>query len=393
MSDNTSALGGFEAITQAITNNSPGSISSPGSEMPSMFAHDREPEKEEEETDEEIEETTEEEEFETEEETTEEEESDEDEEEEEEVEKVTTKSKKDKEESFSDFGEDEPELAAYLQERLNETLGWEGDEEDVPKTIEEVVAYLKDIVEENSAPKYASDDLKELDEYVKNGGDIRKYFSEVYGETDFNNIDLEQESNQEKVIKEHLKTKGYEASRINRMVNRYKDAGTLEEEAEDALELLVEFKGDKAEQLLKDQKNQKAAILEQQQKYVENVQQTIDGMSDIRGISVSSKEKKKLLDYIFKPSGDGRTQYQKDYLQNNKNLIESAYFTMQGDKLVDKVKQKATSDAARNLKKKLAEKGKRTKDQSSGRNSSNSYSSILGLASSQLRKPNNNFNN
>lgn len=286
-----------------------------------------------------------------------------------------------------DLGEAEPEIAQLVHEKLTESLGWEMDEDTKLESVEEVVEYMKSIVEENSVPEYANDELKQLDEFVRDGGDIKNYLENVYGGIDYDNIDIDNESNQKRVIKENLKSKGYSDNRIKRMIDRYEDAGTLAEEAEDALDLLKEYKEEMSQKLLEDQKKQKQTIQKQQQKYMSDVEQTVGSISDIRGIPISEQEKKKLVSYIFKPTSDGMTQYQKDYIKNNKNLIESAYFTMKGDTLVDKVKRKATSDAARNLKKKLAEKGKRTKDQSQGQKNS-SVSAIWGLASSQLRKPN-----
>jgi hypothetical protein len=377
-----SVLGGFEAVTQAITNNVGSQLGEGVSNEPSQFTHDvirEESEKIEESIEQPIEDPIE----------------DPVEDPIEEEEEIIEDPKPEEEEIENpeeaeelSFGETEPELAKVVHEQLLESLGWEPEEGAEELTsISEVVDYMKGIIEENSVPEYANDELRNLDEYVRNGGEIRNFLSDVYGTTDYDTIDVTEEKNQKVIVKEHLKTKGYTDARINRMVSRYEDAGTLEEEAEDALDMLKEYKQSKSEELLENQKNQRKGILEQQQKYVSDVQTTIDDISDIRGIPLSKQEKSKLLNYIFKPTTDGQTQYQKDYLKNNKNLIESAYFTMKGDTLVDKVKRKATSEAARNLKKRLAEKGKRTKDQSSGQDKS-STSSIWGLASGQLRKPN-----
>lgn len=388
-----SVLGGFEAVTQAISNNANGELGEGISKEPSQFAHDVIVDDNDDDiidddviddnndNDDDVDDIK-----------------DDDVKDDDVDDNDDIKDDSDKDDNKDDdvkddsddlsFGETEPELAKVVHEQLLESLGWEMEEgEKELNSISEVVDYMKGIIEENSVPEYANQELQQLDEYVRNGGNIRNYLSEVHGTIDYDTVDVTEEKNQKTVVKEHLKTKGYSDSRINRMISRYEDAGTLEEEAEDALEMLKEYKETISEQLLEDQKKERQAISEQQQKYVSDVQDTIDGISDIRGIPLNKQEKSKLLNYIFKPTADGKTQYQKDYLKNNRNLIESAYFTMKGDTLVDKVKRKATSEAARNLKKKLAEKGKRTKDQSSGQDKS-STSAIWGLASSQLRKPN-----
>jgi len=70
-----------------------------------------------------------------------------------------------------------------------------------------------------------------------------------------------------------------------------------------------------------------------------------------------------LLADIFKADQDGQTRYQKLYSENlAKNLIESAFFTLKGDTIIEAMQRKERTDAAKNLKQKLqTSKGKRTK--------------------------------
>ena len=137
---------------------------------------------------------------------------------------------------------------------------------------------------------------------------------------------------------------------------------------------------------MRSQGNAQQEMRKQQQKFYLDVQTTVGQLDSIRGIPVSAKEKKELLDYVFKPEADGRTKYQKDYAKNYKNLIESAYFTMRGDSLLSKVANKATSQAARKLQEKLASKGKRTKSSGNVVGNQNTLSA-WDAVSSQLRRP------
>ena len=69
-------------------------------------------------------------------------------------------------------------------------------------------------------------------------------------------------------------------------------------------------------------------------------------MKNIRGIAIPEKDKKVLIDYIFKPDTDGKTKYQKDYAKGGvRNLIESAYFTMNADKLIEAAKKEGNNSA------------------------------------------------
>ena len=290
-------------------------------------------------------------------------------------------SKKEPLDGDADLGEAEPEIAQYVQDKLAEELGWEFEDSEKFKSVKDVVTFLKEVVDANSVPQYASEEIEKLNDFVANGGKIEDYIKTAKGEVDIETIDLSNENNQKSVIRELLKEKGYSESRINRSIDRYVDAGVLEEEAEDAVELLKEIREEKSEKLLKDQEKQREVLEQQKQKYIEDVELTVNTLESVRGIPISDKEKKQLMDYIFKPTADGRTKYQKDYVSNVKNLIESAYFTMKGDAFIQKVQRKANSDAAINLKKKLSSTSKR-------RSTPSGVNSAWGLLSSQLRKPN-----
>jgi hypothetical protein len=88
--------------------------------------------------------------------------------------------------------------------------------------------------------------------------------------------------------------------------------------------------------------------------FFEDVTKNINSLNDIRGISVPKEDRKALYDYIFKVDQSGVSQYQKDFNQNlTKNLIESAYFTMKGDALVNGAKRTGETSATEKLRKLL----------------------------------------
>lgn len=271
--------------------------------------------------------------------------------------KETKKDKKDKstkeedDNSEEDDDEDEPafdekNVVTGFFEVLSEKLGWSIDEDDeIPQTAEELVKYFQDIIEEESKPTYANDEVARLDEYVKNGGDIKTYLK-IDAELNLDEIEIEDdETNQKLVLKEFLKEKGFSSKSIEKKLQKYADAGLLEDEAEDALEALKEIKEQKKEQLLADQKKQYEEQTKRQQEFFNTVVSEIKGLDNIRGIKIPEKDKKTLMDYMFKPDSDGVTKYQKDYAKNPKNLIESAYFTMKGDALINIAKKEGNKNA------------------------------------------------
>ena len=246
----------------------------------------------------------------------------------------------------NDDDSDESNIVVGFFDSLSEKLGWEDVEEDKkPKTAEELIEYFYDVIEENSKPQYASDEIEALDNFVKNGGNLRDYLS-IDAEVDLDNIDIEDDENTQKiVIKELLKEKGYSAKQIEKKISKYEDAGLLEDEAEDALEALRDIRAQKKEQLLANQQKAAKQAQKQQQDFFNNVVNEIKGMDSIYGVKIPEKDKKTLLEYIFKPDAEGMTQYRKDYAKSLKNLIASAYFTMKGDTLMSIAKKEGKRDA------------------------------------------------
>lgn len=273
-----------------------------------------------------------------------------------------------------DVDEEESSKVTALFDAIAEELEWEFDddeEEEKPKTVEELVNYFKEVIKEQSVPQYANEDVAKLDEFVRNGGDLNDYFT-LTSEIDYENFDTTIESNQKQIVKMLLAEKGFNEKQIARKIEKYEDAGILEDEAEDALEAMKEIEETKKEQLLEDQRKQHEQMVARQQKFMDDVVGEINAMKDIRGIKVPEKDKKALLAYIFKADANGKTQYQKDYSKSVKNLIESAYFTMKGDTLLDTAKKMGTSSAIKNLKQSLRSTGVSKGTRRINTNSSNS---------------------
>lgn len=261
--------------------------------------------------------------------------------------------------------DDQSVIVGGFFDTLAEQFGWDDVEEDEkPKSAEELVQYFKDVIEENSKPEYASEEVEALDKYVRNGGNLKDYFA-IDNNIDLENIDLEEESNQKIVLREFLKEKGFSASSIDKKLSKYEDAGILEDEAEDALEALKDIKTKKKEQLLAYQEKSAREAENRQRAYFNSVVDEIKGLDSIRGIKIPEKDKRVLLEYIFKPTSDGMTKFQKDWSRSVKNLIESAYFTMKGDLLVKAAEVKGQNEAINKFKNSLNRTGvsKKTKVQ------------------------------
>ena len=262
-------------------------------------------------------------------------------------------------EPTEDEGSDEEptETVTALFDAIAEELNWTMDEEDKkPTNVEDLVAYFKDVIEENSVPVYANEEVKEIDEFVRNGGKLQDYFKAI-APVEYESIDITREDNQKKVLKEYLKTQGYNDTRIDRKLERYEDAGVLEEEAEEALEFLKDASSKNKERLLEEQETFARQQKEEQQKYIDSVVKEINSITEIRGIKIPKEDKARLAEYMFKPDSSGQTQYVKDFVKDPKNVIGAAYFTMKGDALLGAAKNEGNTKAMQRLKNSLKSTG------------------------------------
>lgn len=251
----------------------------------------------------------------------------------------------------------EAQQVSALFDAVGESLGWnmaDFNDDDKPVTVDQFTEYLGKVVEQNSVPQYADERIAKLDEYVKNGGKFEDFYTKQQETLSFENLDLEDESNQKSVIRELLKYNGYTDEQINSKISRYEDADMLYDESEDALERLKFIRQQEIEDSRKQQEELAKQQEEQSKQFFQSVSQDISSLDSIRGISIPKEDRAALYDYIFKVDQDGISQYQKDFNANlSKNLIESAYFTMKGDALVSGAKRDGETSAAEKLRKLL----------------------------------------
>lgn len=249
----------------------------------------------------------------------------------------------------------EAQQVSALFDAVGESLGWnmaDFKDEEKPVTVEEFTQYLGKVVERNSVPQYADDRIAQLDEYVKNGGKFEDFYQKQQETLSFDNLDLENEDNQKSIIRELLKHNGYSDEQINNKISRYEDADMLYDESNDALDRLKVIRQQEIEESKKQQQEYARQQEEQNRQFFQSVQNDINNLNTIRGISIPKEDRAALYEYIFKVDQDGVSQYQRDFNKNlSKNLIESAYFTMKGDSLVSGAKRDGETSAAEKLRK------------------------------------------
>lgn len=255
--------------------------------------------------------------------------------------------------NYDENTEDDPgeaeQIGAFF-DAFAEANGWSVDEDERPKNIEELVDYIKNVVETNSVPEYADERIEQLDQYVKNGGKFEDFYQTQQRTMSYDNIDIEDESNQKQVVRDYYKLQGMSNEQINRKIERYEDADMLEDEATDAVNYLKAYEEQRAQYMAQQQEAQRQAQEQQAIQFAQDLTNGINSLTNIRGISIPKEDKKALYDYITKTDADGLTAYQKEFNGNLvNNLIESAYFTMKGDALLGEANRNGQTSAANKL--------------------------------------------
>ena len=276
----------------------------------------------------------------------------------------------------------EAEQVGAFFDAFAEAAGWSVDDSERPKNVDEFVEYMSKVAEENSIAQYADDRIAQLDQYVKNGGRFEDFYQTQQRSMYYDNIDIEDESNQKAVVRDYYKLQGMNDEQINRKIERYEDADMLEDEATDAVNYLKAYEAQQAQYMAQQQEAQRQAQEQQAAQFVEDLTNGINGLADIRGIAIPKEDKKALYDYITKTDADGLTQYQKDFNGNLvNNLIESAYFTMKGDALLGEAKRNGQTSAASKLRNMLRHQ---TKNHSSYNVGTEKQPQLLDIASRYL---------
>ncbi|QOR57643.1 regulatory protein [uncultured phage cr130_1] len=251
----------------------------------------------------------------------------------------------------------EAEQVGLFFDAIGQSLGWNMDdikEEDRPLTVEDLTDYIREVVDQNSVPQYADERVQQLDEYVKNGGKFEDFYGKQQTSLAYDNLDMDDETNQKNVISELLRYNGYTDEQIKNKIERYEDADMLEEESEDALSRLKTIK----KQQIEYEQQQLLLYMQQQEEqlkafYTQCMNQ-INNLQSIQGIQIPASDRAKLADYIFNVDQDGISKFQKDYNDQDKfinNLLTTAYITMKGDSLITTAKRDGESSATEKLRK------------------------------------------
>lgn len=258
------------------------------------------------------------------------------EEEEEDDEKEVGAKKKETDETGEDNEEvEEISFSALAKDLFNQGVFVKGeDEEDVEISTPEEFLERFNIEKKRGAAEwldgflgqFGEDRRQAFEAIFVNGVNPKDYFT-IYNELeDFANIDLNDENNQKKVIKESLRDQGWENEDIEEELDRLSEIGDLEKVSQRHQKVLVKRDAKRlqeAQETAKVQLAQKQAIKEQYINNVKGILQDKIKTKDFDGIPMNTKFANELHDFLVvdkwrTASGETLTDFDRTILELKK---------------------------------------------------------------------------
>lgn len=271
-----------------------------------------------------------------------------------------------------------------LIELMHENAGWEYDESKFKDTdtVEGLMDFVGEVIEANSKPEFASDEVAKFNEFVSKYGAEKAadYLDVNYGNTDYESLDTSSEDVQKQIYTDYLKrTTKFSDTKITKEVKKLADLDELEGEVGDAKEYLIADDKKAKEDFEKVQEQAAVSQQENFKKYLGTQKERIESAKEIAGFELNEKDKEGLYKFAFETDRSGKTAYQK-LKETDKDLdLKLLLLAYKG---VDKAKitKEATTATTKKLKKSLS----RFKDNKSGGGS--------GTATPKKQNPNSDIN-
>ena len=282
----------------------------------------------------------------------------------------SSKYAKEDQENDEDVDDEDEEESGSVAESIAKALGYDI-ENDYADTEEGLVEFTKDI-----AQNIAEDQLNELFQqfplvqkhldFVLAGGDSEKFFEAYNPNTDYSQYEIDQNDSrtQKAFVSEYFKSKGHDEEFIKDMLEDYEDSGKLYDKAVVAQKQLATIQSREREQIVEQQKRERADQEKQQEEFWENVAATIDQGKEFAGIRIPEKEKAKFFDYISAPvDKTGKTRRDMDYANSELDVkLAIDYLMYKGMNLQDIITTKAKTESVKNLRDRIQSNEERVKN-------------------------------
>lgn len=226
--------------------------------------------------------------------------------------------------------------------KTNEEEEYEYTEEDVDKAYgmleEEGVLELEEEDEFDATPKGLADAIAATvrNKFQKEIAGIPPVVQEFYAhvvqgkeassftpstESSLEKLDMDEESNQEAVLRRLYTAQGMETDDINEEISDVKEAGKLAKKSGVAYKTLLSQEDAAATARAEQVKVNDAANKEKAQKDVDDIKSTIDDLDEIAEFKLDDKKKKEFKSYLFDINPrTGKTQMQENMVDEDRRM-------------------------------------------------------------------------
>ena len=179
---------------------------------------------------------------------------------------------------------------------------------------------------DNFLNQFGEDYRKMFDAVFVNGVKPQDYLQAFTKIESFSNLDLADENNQERVMRAYYKELKWDDERINNKIQKLKDYGDLEDEANSYHEVLLNKEKETAAQIeqkkIDEQKQEKERDLATTKSFQRILSEKLK-TQEIDGVPLTQKDAEEVLAYLTnKPyklaSGEKLTEFDKDLLELNR---------------------------------------------------------------------------
>lgn len=189
--------------------------------------------------------------------------------------------------------------------------------ESINRTVQEGIKSYKDSIPETG---------KQFLDYLEKGGDPKKYIDTLQRPINLDKLDLDNESDQELVMREYLKLSDYSSEEIDETIADYKDGLLLDKQSKVAFKKLEKSFDKRNESLIKEQEAYAESQREQYANYQKLVDTTIESSTNLAGLEITKAEKDSFKKYLLLRDKDGLTSYEREVQEDPvKTQLELAY--------------------------------------------------------------------
>ena len=228
---------------------------------------------------------------------------------------------------------------------------FEDSEEGLVSVVKKQIKKGVDEYKENLDPL-----AKQFLDYIEDGGDPQ-HFTKAYSTVDFARIDrgaLKGKSElQKQLVAELMRREGYNREEIVEEIQDLLNGNVLQGRASRSLRKLQDIQQKERAQLLKTQKEEASKKQEEQENFLNNLRDNIDGKEEIAGFPISKKQKNAFYNYITKPDRKtGKTKLVMDSEADKDAQLKMAWLYFNNfnfEKVEKKARTKATSNLRANL--------------------------------------------